>query len=72
MIKVKPRVKFTKVRHKWAKAYIRCQKAADADGYIYCKDCFNSVRHLPFCPPDPNAHMEFCENYMFNNGLIVI
>ena len=43
-MKVKPRVKFTKLRRKWAKAYLRCQKAKDVDGYIYCQDCGNQGR----------------------------
>ena len=53
LTKVKPRVIVSGVSRKWAKAYIRCRKAADSDGYIYCKDCVNSVRHLPFCSTDP-------------------
>lgn len=62
IVSVKPRVKFTKLRRKWAKAYLRCQKAVDADGYIYCKDCVNRGC-FHWCPTDPNACMEFCENY---------
>lgn len=71
-IKVKVRVRFPKVDRRWGKAYIRCQKAADAEGYIYCKDCTNRCRNLPWCPTDPNAHMEFCIFYFSNDGLIVI
>lgn len=61
-MRVKVRIKFTKVRRRWAKAYIRCQRYQDKDGFIYCKDCCNQGR-FKWCPNVEDAHMEFCEEF---------
>ena len=69
-MKVKPRVKFTKLRRKWAKAYLRCQKAKDVDGYIYCQDCGNQGR-FNWCSDDPHESKEFCEYFFLRSDIYV-
>lgn len=64
---VNPRVKFTKIRRKLAKAYIRCQKAADADGYIHCQDCGNHGC-FSWCGTNGGC-LEFCENFYLKENL---
>lgn len=70
-IKVKPRIILKGVPRDWYNAYIRCKKAADTDGYIYCKDCANfsfanschRVAALQVDQPYPTS-LEFCLNYV--------
>lgn len=69
-MKVKPRVKFTKVSRKWAKAYLRCQKAKNEDGYIFCCDCANQGR-FNCCSNDPHESKEFCENFFLRSDIHV-